>query len=98
MSNSSHNIETFDKELSYEVRIGVDGLVSTGMDAVNAILQERGITFDTGVAINDGKPIMRSWFLDWSLAGATPQTVMSLLKENDVPFEVLIDIEKEEDE
>ena len=95
--DSSHNVDftaTADI-LSFEVRIKHEDMHTTNMARVQNHLQENGITFDTGMAIKQGQPVLKSWFLDWSLAGATPQTVMRLLRDNSVPFEVLVNTQED---
>ena len=82
--------------LSFEVRIKQEDMHTANMAKVQSHLQENGITFDTGMAIKQGQPVEKTWFLDWSLAGATPQTVMRLLRDNGVPFEVLVNTSEDE--
>lgn len=82
--------------LSFEVRIKQEDLHTVNMAKVQSHLRENGISFDTGMAIKQGQPVEKTWFLDWSLAGATPQTVMELLRENGVPFEVLVNTAEDE--
>tara|TARA_R110001632_G_scaffold11189_2_gene40536 strand:+ start:4205 stop:4486 length:282 start_codon:yes stop_codon:yes gene_type:complete len=84
------------EELSFEVRIKHEDMHTASMAKVQEHLQSHGITFDTGMAIKQGQPVLKSWFLDWSLAGATPQTIMGLLRENKIPFEVLINTQEAE--
>ena len=82
--------------LSFEVRIKQEDMHTASMAKVQEHLQSHGITFDTGMAIKQGQPVLKSWFLDWSLAGATPQTVMRLLRDNGVPFDVLVNTAEDE--
>ena len=82
--------------LSFEVRIKQEEMHTPRMAGVQEHLQENGITFDTGMAIKQGQPVEKTWFLDWSLAGATPQTVMRLLRDWGVEFTVLINTQEDE--
>jgi len=83
-------------ELAFEIRIRQEDMNTPNMAKVLEYLEEYGITFDTGMAIKQGQPVLKSWFLDWSLAGATPQTIMRLLRDNGVPFEALINTQEDE--
>ena len=84
------------EELSFEVRIKQEEMNTPRMAGVQEHLQENGITFDTGMAIKQGQPVERTWFLDWSLAGASPQTVMRLLRDWGVEFTVLVNTQEDE--
>ena len=81
--------------LSFEVRIKQEEMNTPRMAGVQEHLQENGITFDTGFAIIEGPP-QRIWFLDSYLAGATPQTVMRLLRDWGVEFTVLVNTREDE--
>jgi len=96
MSDSSQPVGSTADLLSFEVRIQQEELHTPRMAKVHEHLQENGISFDTGFAIKQGQPSAKTWFLDWSLAGATPQTVMRLLRENGVEFTVLINTAEDE--
>jgi hypothetical protein len=84
------------EELSFEVRIKQEEMNTPRMAGVQEHLQENGITFDTGMAIKQGQPVEKTWFLDWSLAGASPQTVMRLLRDWGVEFTVLVNTQEDE--
>ncbi len=82
--------------LVYEVRISMEEMDTPPMVEVHEYLHQNGITFDTGITLKQGEPISKSWFLDWSLSGATPRTVVDLLRKHKVPFTLLVDM-KEDD-
>lgn len=82
--------------LSFEVRIKQEDLHTVNMAKVQSHLRENGISFDTGMTLHGDQPASKTWFLDRYLAGATPQTVMELLRENGVPFEVLVNTAEDE--
>jgi len=53
-------------------------------DLEKSLYDEKGIYFDTGYACEEG---IRDWELDWSLKGATPKEVISVLESRDIKFE-----------
>ena len=82
--------------LVYEVRISMEEMDTPPMVEVKEHLRQNNITFDTGITLKQGEPITRSWFLDKHLSGATPRTVVDLLRKHNVPFTLLVDM-KEDD-